>query len=92
MRRALLAAGAVGVLLATAGCGTDARRDVEGVPSHDAQAYYLINNVDGHPNLVRVCQDGVAFVTTTREYNAVTLVPEWNRFCPPPKSPVLNDH
>lgn len=56
-------------------------RDVKGVPSGDADSYKLFNNVDGHPNLVRVCADGLAFLTTTRDYHAVERIPEWDHFC-----------
>lgn len=86
MRRLLLGAALV---LALAGCGSDNFRDVEGVGSHNPDSIRLWSNVDGHPNLVRVCADGVAFLTTTRQYDAVTRVPDWDKFCPAPKSPVL---
>lgn len=47
-----------------------------------ADHYDVFYNMDQHPNLVRVCVDGVAVMTTTREYgDAVTLVPEWNEYC-----------
>jgi hypothetical protein len=64
-------------------------KDVEKVKPQDAQSYVLLNNVDGFPNIVRVCQDGVAFATTTREAaGAILRVPEWDRFCPGYVAPV----
>lgn len=68
-------------LILGAACTGNNFRDVEGVPSADADSYKLWNNVDGHPNLVRVCADGVAFLTTTRDYTAVVRIPEWDKFC-----------
>jgi hypothetical protein len=87
MTRRLAAVVLLGLTLT--GCSSNNFRDVEGVDSHDADAYYLVNNLDGHPNLVRVCQDGVAFLTTTRDLDAVERIPEWDRFCPPAESKVL---
>ncbi len=57
-------------------------RDVEGVKSQNPDLVQNYNNMDKHPNLSKVCIDGVAFLTTTREYDAVTRVPEWDRTCP----------
>lgn len=49
-----------------------------GAPDH-LNIYY---NFDEHPNIVRLCIDGVAVMTTTREYgDAVTRVPEWDDDC-----------
>jgi len=74
---------ALGAVL-LAGCGRDNFRDVEGVPSKDPDAITLWNNVDGNPNVVRICLDGVAFATTTRQYgDAIMRVPEWDAQCPP---------
>lgn len=39
-------------------------------------------NVDMHPNLARVCIDGIAFLTTTRDLDAVDRVAEWDPYCP----------
>lgn len=41
----------------------------------------LFYNLDSHPNIVRLCIDGVALLTTSRDLNAVQLVPEWNDYC-----------
>jgi hypothetical protein len=57
-------------------------RDVEGVKSNDPDLVQNYNNMDRHPNIGKVCIDGVAFLTTTRDYDAVTRVPEWDKTCP----------
>lgn len=58
-------------------------RDVEGVRSQNPDLVENYNNMDQHPNLGKVCIDGVAFLTTTRNYgDAVQRVPEWDRTCP----------
>jgi len=56
-------------------------RDVEGTKSQDADEYTLWNNLDQFPNIVRVCTDGVAWATTTRDYVAMVRVPEWDEHC-----------
>jgi predicted small secreted protein len=79
----------VGVALIAAvltGCGQaaweDSLRDLEGVQVYDPDEATLWNNVDQHPNIVRLCLDGVAFATTTRpDFAAVTRVPEWDAHC-----------
>jgi len=84
VKKVVLVAAAAGLLLA--GCGRDNFRDVEGVPSKDPDSVVLWNNVDGHPNVVRVCLDGVAFATTTRDYgDSIMRVPEWDSKCPAAK-------
>jgi uncharacterized protein YcfL len=72
---------ALAVLLA--GCGSSQQlRDLEKIPAQDPDKVELFNNVNDHANLVVVCIHGVAFVTTTRDYNAVTRVAELDRTCP----------
>ncbi len=79
-RIVILAAGAILVFSA---CGPGNNfRDVEGVKSQNPDLIENYNNMDQHPNLSKVCIDGVAFLTTTRDYDAVTRVPEWDRTCP----------
>ncbi len=63
-------------------CAGNNFRDVEGVASQDPDSIAVYNNVDRHPNIVKVCIQGVAFATTTRDYAALTRVPEWDRTCP----------
>jgi len=62
------------ITLLVAGCSSNNFRDVEGVPSQDPDKIEVFNNVDQHPNIAMVCIHGVAFVTTSREYNALTRV------------------
>ena len=58
-------------------------RDVEGVRSQDPDLIESYNNLDGHPNIAKVCIDGVAFATTTRDAQAaVQRVPDWDSTCP----------
>lgn len=57
-------------------------RDVEGVKSQRPDLIEVFNNVDKHPNIVKVCIDGVAFATTTRDYQALQRVEAWDRTCP----------
>lgn len=57
-------------------------RDVEGVKSQNPDLILNYNNMDQHPNIGFVCIKGVAFATTTRDYNAILRVPEWDKFCP----------
>ena len=41
----------------------------------------LFYNLDTHPNIVRLCIDGVAIMTTSREFEPVQRVPEWDAYC-----------
>jgi hypothetical protein len=70
-------------LLALTGCAGDTFRDLEGVKGQDPSKVEIIYNVDGFPNIVRICVDKVAFATTTREAQAAIFrVPEWDvPFC-----------
>lgn len=78
--RALVAISASAVALVA--CNGNNFRDVEGVNSHDPDKIEVYSNVDENPNVVRLCIDGVAIMTTTREYgDAVTLVPAWDAWC-----------
>lgn len=65
--------------------------DLKNVPYTDPDSIHVWINIDGHPNVARLCLDGVAFATTTRAASPASLmrVVEWDRFCPAPKSPVL---
>lgn len=74
---AALAAAAV----ALSACGSNNFRDVEGVKSKDPQKLEVYSNTDAHPNINRVCIDGVAFATTTRDYAPILRVPEWDAWC-----------
>lgn len=52
--------------------------DLRGVIFHRPDKIEGYNNVDGQPNLVRLCIGGVAFATSSREYSSVLRVPEWD--------------
>lgn len=68
-------------LIGTACTSSNNFRDVRGVASHDADKYYVFNNVDKNPNITVVCIRGVAFVTTTRDYNAIMRTPDLDKMC-----------
>lgn len=77
--------GVLALLGTTAGsCGSgDTFRDLEGIKGKDPDSAQIIYNVDGYPNIVRICVDKVAFATTTRDAQAAIFrVPEWDvPFC-----------
>ena len=66
MKFAIIAAAAV----ALAGCGGSNYRDIEGVPLIQPDKIEVFGNVDQNPNLVRLCIDGAAFVTSSRKGGA----------------------
>lgn len=92
MRRLLMVA-----VVVLAGCTTPMSQDINlphefGNISKDyppelvavslADHYDVFYNMDGHPNLVRVCVGGVGILTTTREYgDAINIVDEWSDYC-----------
>lgn len=85
MRWAGLIVAAVAVA-ALGGCTRGQAHDLEGVPFRNPDKAEIINNVDGHPNLVRLCVDGTAFITTSngdgRYAPNVLRMPEWDaEFC-----------
>ena len=84
---AVLTTVAAGLLLA--GCSNQTVRDLEDVPVRDPDKVEIIVNVDGFPNITRLCIDGVAFATTTRDASAAAAfrVPEWDTaWCGAPAS------
>lgn len=57
-------------------------KDLEGVSPQDPTDVRLYNNVNGYPNIVITCTDGVAWATTTREgFAAMQRVPELDVTC-----------
>lgn len=71
------------VVLGLLGVGcTSTLQDLEGVDAIPPDSYEVFQSPDLFPNVARVCVDGVAFVTTTRDYQQVTRVPEWDSDCP----------
>lgn len=85
MKKKLIALAAlITALVATSAsaCGTQTEdRDLENVPLKNPQKAEHYANVNGHPNISRICIDGVAFATTTREYAPILRVPEWDAWC-----------
>lgn len=63
-----------------AACGQQLR-DLEGVPAEEPGSTSIYVQPDLFPNIVRTCIEGTAWVTTTREYDALTRVPELDRTC-----------
>lgn len=82
MKKRIILAGLALAFVAGACSPGDNFRDVEGVKSQKPDLVENYSNMDQHPNIGKVCIDGVAFLTTTRDYDAVTRVPEWDKTCP----------
>lgn len=76
----LIALAFAGALLA--GCGSNAKRDLEGAPSVNPDKATVYNNVNGHPNLAVLCIDGAAWVTNTRAHDAALPDPRLDKTCP----------
>lgn len=81
MKSLVTAAGALGVLAAMTACAGAEERDLENVKGRDPKKVELYINVEKHPNLVRLCIDGVGFVTSSREEDAILRVPEFDAWC-----------
>jgi hypothetical protein len=80
-KRVVLVAASVSLLLA-GGCTAANQRDLEGVNPREPDKAESYTNINEHPNIVRLCIDGVAIMTTTRQYgDSVTRVPEWDAWC-----------
>lgn len=79
MKRVMITLAAVAAV-AAAGC-TSTLQDLENVDAVPPDSYEVFQSPDLFPNIARVCVDGVAFVTTTRDYQQVTRVPEWDAEC-----------
>jgi hypothetical protein len=78
----LVAVGALAASLVACSPGNNFR-DLEGIKSQKPDLVEVYSNVDRHPNIAKVCIDGVAFATTTREGNsAIMRVESWDRSCP----------
>lgn len=80
-RTRLAAALAAALLLALTACGTDNNRDLKSVSNTDPDYVVNILNMDGQPNVAVLCFEGLAMLTTTRQYNALTLAPKLDAFC-----------
>lgn len=83
MNRPAIAAVAILLTASLTACG-NSFRDLNGIPNKDPDRAEMYSNVDGYPNVVRICIDHVAFATTTRDNSPAALirVPEWDAsFC-----------
>ncbi|UGT45410.1 hypothetical protein LTV02_19350 [Nocardia yamanashiensis] len=87
-KRFHLAAAVLGTALLLTACEQGSNyRDLKGIPGQEPDSVTMYINVDQHPNLAKVCIDGIAFMTTSRlSDDAVTRVPEWDKTCPTPKT------
>lgn len=79
MRKVFLGLLAAGIL--ATGC-TSTLQDLEGVQATPPDTYEVFQSPDAFPNIARICVDGVAFVSSTREYQQITRIPEWDNECP----------
>jgi hypothetical protein len=82
-RAGILSAVGMAVITAVtvAGCGQPQLDDLKGVNPVYPDYAVDIMNVDSFPNVTLLCYDGVAMLTTTRDYNALTLDPGMNNIC-----------
>jgi hypothetical protein len=78
-------AGLLGLALAAAavvaGCTSPQLDDLKGVNPVYPDYAVVIMNVDGFPNVTLLCYDGQAMLTTTRDYNSLTLDPAMDNIC-----------
>lgn len=72
---------AVVVIVGVTGCTRGQARDLEGVNPQKPDKAELYVNLDQHPNIVRICIDGVGFATISRDYDSILRVPEWDTWC-----------
>jgi hypothetical protein len=85
MKRALIVLAAVAAVAGVAGCDSANQKDVKGVqPQANPGNITVWANIDQHPNIARVCADGLAFITTSRDNMPINRLPEWDWACPKP--------
>lgn len=63
-----------------AGCSNQLN-DLGGIGQAKPDYVLTYLNVADFPNITMVCIHGIGFATITRQYNALTRVPEWDAFC-----------
>lgn len=81
MKKTLIAVVATAAVVGLSGCANQTTRDLENIHIQEPDSTRLYANVDKYPNIVVNCIDGVAFVTTTRDYDGITRVPELDATC-----------
>lgn len=82
LRKAVLAGLTTAALIGgVAACGTNDKRDLEGISSYDPEYAETYNNTDGRPNVVLMCIRGVGFASTTRDFTSLMRVESWDKFC-----------
>lgn len=64
-----------------AGCASPQLDDLKGVDPVYPDYAVTVMNVDSFPNFTIVCYDGVAEITTTRDYTSIRLAPEFANIC-----------
>lgn len=76
-----LGAGVVVTAGIVAGCESPQLNDLRNSPTNYPNYSMTYINVSGFPNVTELCINGLAFYTTTRDYNAIARVPQWDAFC-----------
>lgn len=73
----------IAAILAVSAVGCSSTlQDLEGIDAEAPDKIEFYQSVDKYPNVGRLCIDGVAFLTTTREYgDAINRIPEWDDWC-----------
>lgn len=81
-RKKIISVGAV--LAATgiiAGCASPQLDDLKNVNPVYPDYAVVVMNVSGFPNVAVLCYDGVAMLTTTRDYDSLTIDTAFNNIC-----------
>jgi hypothetical protein len=80
-RLAALGAGVIATAGIVAGCASPQLDDLRNITVQYPNYAVTWMNVSQFPNITEVCINGVAFATTTRDYNAIMRIPQWDAFC-----------
>lgn len=80
-KRVALAVLLAAIVATLSGCPGANTRDLENVKIKDPKKAEIYANLDQHPNIVRLCIDGLAFLTTSRKEDVILRVPEWDGWC-----------
>jgi hypothetical protein len=81
----VVAGGAAIAVLGLVGCEDANQKDVRGVQANANPGNVTVfANIDQHPNFTRICADGLAFITTSRDTMPINRLPEWDWACPKP--------